>query len=541
MQNTLDLKSKNEKDVLRAGEILRKGGIVAIPTETVYGLAADATNEQAVENIFFAKGRPQDNPLIVHIAEKAELASLVAEVPPQAMLLAEKFWPGPLTMVMKKSGKIPEIVCAGLDTVGIRIPEHPAARAVIKAAGRPLAAPSANTSGRPSPTTAKHVRDDMEGKIDAILDGGPCDVGVESTVVDVTCDPPRVLRPGAITLAQLREVLGEVEIDKAVYSEVAAGEKVRAPGMKYRHYAPKAQVILFAGSPRATCKDILSHVQDGDGVLCFDEFKNDFFETPANVTSYGSYRDKQEQARGIFAGLRAFDKTDCVRIFAQAPRPFGEGYAVYNRISKAAGFNIVLAESAHVVGITGASGSGKSTIAQFLEKSGWSIISADHVYHQLLSTDNALRARIAEHFPKAATMRGIDRSILASEAFTNPNSLRLLNAITHPAVRTEISRRVKVLEQQKITKIAIDAPLLFESDIDADCEFVIAATAPRDVALARIMSRDEISAEQAKQRLESQPRDAFYRRFADVIIENDGTEAHLEELLMKQVKIFREN
>lgn len=539
MHNTLDLKSKNEKDILRAGDILKHGGLVAIPTETVYGLAADATNEEAVKQIFVAKGRPQDNPLIVHISEMSEIYALVKEVPQAAVLLAEHFWPGPLTIIMKKSDAIPAITSANLDSVGIRMPEHAAARAVIKASGVPLAAPSANTSGKPSPTTAQHVRDDMEGKIDAILDGGACDVGVESTVVDATCTPVRVLRPGAITVEQIAAVLGEATVDKAVFGEVSPGEIVRAPGMKYRHYAPKAEVLLFSGAPSKTNDAILDNLCEDDGVLCFDEYKNCYEDSGAIVHTYGSYRDKQAQGRLLFSSLRAFDKTDCKRILAQAPRPFGEGFAVANRINKAAGFHVKSVDTARVIGVTGASGSGKSTVAKCLTKMGWHIINADEVYHQLLTCDCALRKNLLQHFPDAWAANGIDRSVLAAVAFANANSLLTLNAITHPSVRAEILRRIKVLKTQKITKIVIDAPLLFESNLDMDCQFVIGVTVPRTEAICRIMKRDEITIEQAHMRLDSQPRDAFYRKYADIIIENAGTEAELQSTLENELEAIK--
>ena len=275
---TLLLKANEQEDVQRAGEILRRGGIVAIPTETVYGLAADATSGQAVSKIFEAKGRPQDNPLIVHIASLEDLPPLVEQVPPMAEKLAQSFWPGPLTMVFRKSPRVPQEITAGLETVAIRMPQHPAARDVIRAAGVPLAAPSANRSGKPSPTTAHHVMEDMKGRIEAVLDGGECSVGVESTVVDMTGDVPQILRPGAITQKQLKRVLGKnVEIDEAVFHEVAPGQPVRSPGMKYRHYAPKAPVLLFVGAPDVTARAIEQEMQPHDAVLCFDEY-HDFYD-----------------------------------------------------------------------------------------------------------------------------------------------------------------------------------------------------------------------------------------------------------------------
>ena len=242
---TIILSPQFDKSAVKtAANLLLQGEVVGMPTETVYGLAANALSGEAVEKIFRAKGRPQDNPLIVHIADFDQIYDLCPAVPPQAKALAEAFWPGPLTMIVPKGDCIPDEVSCGLETVGIRLPSHPLARDLIRTAGVPLAAPSANTSGRPSTTTAEHVLHDMDGKIAAILDGGPCGVGVESTVVTLALDKPRLLRPGGITLEQLRSVLGEVEVDRALYEKIGDDVKVSAPGMKYRHYAPKAPVTV---------------------------------------------------------------------------------------------------------------------------------------------------------------------------------------------------------------------------------------------------------------------------------------------------------
>ena len=238
--------------VEQAADILRCGGLLAIPTETVYGLGADGLNADAVRHIFEAKGRPQDNPLILHIPDASWLARYCKDVPETAYRLAGRFWPGPLTMILPKADCVPLVTTGGLDTVGMRCPDHAVTRAIIAAAGVPVAAPSANTSGRPSCTTAAHVREDMDGRIDGVVDGGPCRVGVESTIIDLTCTPPRLLRPGGLPLEELRAVLGEVAVDKAVTQQMAAGERPRAPGMKYRHYAPKAPVTVVTGSPRAS-------------------------------------------------------------------------------------------------------------------------------------------------------------------------------------------------------------------------------------------------------------------------------------------------
>ena len=257
------LKLTNSKqDIETAGKLLKDGELVAIPTETVYGLAADALNGEAVANIFKAKGRPMDNPLIVHIADLSQVDDLVAFVPPVLEDLAKAFWPGPLTVIMEKSDLIPDEVSAGLDTVAIRMPSHPVARAIIKAAGTPLAAPSANTSGMPSPTTAAHVLHDMDGKIAAVVDGGPCEVGVESTVLTLCTRVPRILRPGRVTPEDLFDVLGDVDVDDAVLGQLAEGAVAASPGMKYKHYSPKAEVYIVDGSAEGFAKYVNEKVAE---------------------------------------------------------------------------------------------------------------------------------------------------------------------------------------------------------------------------------------------------------------------------------------
>lgn len=337
---TIVLSPQQDKNAVQAAaDLILQGEVVGMPTETVYGLAANALSGEAVAKIFRAKGRPQDNPLIVHIADFDQIYDLCPSVPPQAKLLAEAFWPGPLTMIVPKGDCIPVEVSCGLDTVGIRLPSHPLARDLIRAAGVPLAAPSANTSGRPSTTTAEHVLRDMDGKIAAILDGGPCGVGVESTVVTLALDKPRLLRPGGITLEQLETVLGEVEVDRALYEKIGDEVKVSAPGMKYRHYAPKAPVTVVRGDPQRTAEYIAAHIDGPTGVLCFDEYKNNF--PTCTVECFGSQNDLAAQAREVFDRLRAFDDTDVQQIWAQCPSDEGLGLAVANRIKKAAGFHVI--------------------------------------------------------------------------------------------------------------------------------------------------------------------------------------------------------
>lgn len=328
-----------QADAALAAEILRQGGLVGIPTETVYGLGANGLDPEAVSHIFQAKGRPQDNPLILHIPEASWLERYCKEIPFTAYQLAQAYWPGPMTMILKRKDIVPDVVTAGMDTVGMRCPSHPLCREIIALAQVPVAAPSGNTSGRPSPTTAEHMLEDMNGKIDAIVDGGPCSVGVESTIIDLTCQPPRLLRPGGITLEQLESELGEVAVDPAVTRLMGAGEKPKAPGMKYRHYAPKAPVTVVAGEGAASAAYIAAHAAPGDGVICFDEYAGSFSQQV--VRTMGPARDKGEQARHIFDDLRAFDHTQVSAIWAQCPDSKGIGLAITNRLNKAAGFHIV--------------------------------------------------------------------------------------------------------------------------------------------------------------------------------------------------------
>lgn len=325
--------------IKRAAALLLAGEIVGMPTETVYGLAANALNETAVKKIFEAKGRPQDNPLIVHIADVSALAQVSADVPDAARRLAAAYWPGPLTMVLPRAAGIPDTVTAGLSTVGVRLPAHPLARALIRQAGVPIAAPSANRSGRPSTTTTAHVLADMDGRIPAILEGGPCQVGVESTIVSLTGEKPRLLRPGGISLEQLRAVLGEVEIDRALREQIGDDERVSAPGMKYRHYAPKAPVTVVCGDPELTAAYIQKHLTNETGVLCFTEFAY-LFEMH-EMRTMGTASDPITQARRIFDALRSFDETGVQEIYTQCPDDEGLGLAVANRLKKAAGFQVV--------------------------------------------------------------------------------------------------------------------------------------------------------------------------------------------------------
>ena len=339
---TIMLCAANEADIAYAAQLIRQGELVGIPTETVYGLAANGLSEAAVLKIFEAKGRPQDNPLILHIAKPSQLEDLCHDIPQSAWRLAERFWPGPLTMVLPVNPCVPKRTTANLDTVAVRCPKTEATRKLIELSGVPIAAPSANRSGKPSTTTARHVLKDMDGRIAAVLDGGACEVGVESTIVDLTGEKPRLLRPGGITPEELTEVLGELEIDKAVLAQISNDEIVRAPGMKYKHYAPQAQVIIVKGSSEAAARYIRSRLDGETSVMCFSE------ELPlfdgCKALAYGSEKDVKSLSAGLFAALRELDREDIKTIYARCPEGGGVAYAVGNRLKKAAGFCVVDAE-----------------------------------------------------------------------------------------------------------------------------------------------------------------------------------------------------
>ncbi len=331
----------DENGIKIAAQHLKEGELVAIPTETVYGLAADAMNEKAVAKIFVAKGRPQDNPLIVHIAKLEDVAKLAKSVPQKAKLLMDKFCPGPLTVILPKADNVPDIVTAGLQSVAIRMPSHPVARAIIEKSGCMLAAPSANLSGSPSPTSAEHVYNDLNGRIKYIVDGKECSVGLESTVVSVLDSKVRLLRPGAVTVEMLESVVGEIAVDEAVLAKLKDNEKVMSPGLKYKHYSPKCKVVVVHGDLEKFKQTVEQKAKEYDGgvfVMCFDG-EEDCFLLPC--VTYGAKDDDKEQAKRLFGALRKLDEEGAKVVFARAPKQDGVGLAVYNRLLRAAGFDVI--------------------------------------------------------------------------------------------------------------------------------------------------------------------------------------------------------
>ncbi|HIV51375.1 MAG TPA: threonylcarbamoyl-AMP synthase [Candidatus Faecalibacterium intestinipullorum] len=329
----------DEAGIARAAALLQQGEIVALPTETVYGIAADARNGAAVAKIFEAKGRPQDNPLIVHIAGVEMLPGLVSEFPERARLLAAAFWPGPLTIIMPRGPEVAAECCAGLDTVGIRMPSHPVVQRLIAASGIAFAAPSANLSGKPSPTNAQDVWNDMQGRLPLILDGGECQVGVESTVVSVVGEKPTLFRPGHITLEDLERALGEeVEVSGAILERLAEGEVARSPGMKYKHYAPKADITLLNGSFDQFKAYLEAHAAEHPACLCFTG-EGEKLGVP--YIEYGREGDGEDQAKHLFRCLRALDEQGDRVVYARCPQKDGLSMAVYNRLIRAAAFRVI--------------------------------------------------------------------------------------------------------------------------------------------------------------------------------------------------------
>ncbi|MBQ5995661.1 MAG: threonylcarbamoyl-AMP synthase [Clostridia bacterium] len=330
----LDYTTQKQEALGQAKSLILSGEVVAIPTETVYGIAANALDGEAVKKIYVAKGRPSDNPLIVHISELSQAQALVKEIPEKVKLMAERFWPGPLTMIMKKSSLVPDITSGGLDTVAVRMPKSQAARDIINACGVPLAAPSANLSGSPSPTNADYVFADMNGRIPLIIDAGPCEIGVESTVISFTGEKPRLLRPGGVTFEQITELIGETELDDAVLNKLVDGAVASSPGMKYKHYAPKASITVVKG----TLEEFVRFVQGRDCfVLCFEGEEKHF----KNAVSYGRADNALSQANRLFNALRELDEKGADTVYARCPETSGIGLAVYNRLIRSAGFNII--------------------------------------------------------------------------------------------------------------------------------------------------------------------------------------------------------
>ena len=534
LRDTKGPQKEIEDKIAAAAKILREGGLVGIPTETVYGLGANALDGAAVRRIFEAKGRPQDNPLIIHVTGAQWLPRYCADVPPLAYVLARKFWPGPLTMILKRQPIIPDETTAGLDTVGVRCPSHPVTLAIIREAGVPIAAPSANLSGRPSCTTAQDVLEDMDGRISGVVDGGPCAVGVESTILDLTCDPPRLLRPGGLPLEDLERLIGRIAVDKAVNGALAEGEKPKAPGMKYRHYAPKAPVTVVTGAPEKSAREILRRIGPTSGIICFDEFA-DLFQGH-EVHTLGPAGDKLAQAQRVFDALRTFDASPVTEIYAQCPDNRGLGLAIGNRLKKAAGFHVVEADGERVViGLTGGTGAGKTSALRAIQSLGGEVLDCDALYHEMLETSDALRDEIGVSFPGAFDAQGrLDRKKLGQEVFSHKDRMEQLNGIIYRHLGPEVRRRLAASDSRIF---AIDAINLLESGLDQICDRTVAVTSPLELRVRRIMARDGISEQYARLRISAQQPDEYYRGKCGCELNNDADTA--EEFEAEARDFFR--
>ncbi len=532
---TLLLKD-SQPHLLQAAKIIKNGGIVAVPTETVYGLAADALNGKAVAKIFAAKGRPMDNPLIVHVSniEMIENFGLYREFTAKARLLAEKFWPGPLTIILPKGSVIPDEVSAGLDTVAVRCPSHPVARELIQLSHTPLAAPSANLSGKPSPTKFQHCVNDLMGRADAIIDGGESSVGVESTVITLAENPPRLLRPGGITVEQIEEVIGKIEIDSAVLNRLEDGRKAASPGMKYKHYAPKAQVYLVKG--KGFVPFVNKVIDSTSAAICFDENRDSI---KGKTYSIGKENDYSLHAHRIFDVLREIDRDNTIKkVFAPLPKKTGISLAVYNRLIRAAAFRIINAD-AFVLGLTGPTGSGKTTVALTFAQMGYHIVDTDKIAKKIMEKGGEALPLTAKEFGKDIIKEDgtLDRKLLAQRAFKDRESTQRLNKITHPLIYEKSLLEIQEYSEKGYDKFILDAPVLFESNGERFCTKTLAVTAPKEIRINRIMSRDGITREDALLRMNAQHTDDFYTSHADFTLINDGEK---EDLQAKTIRLIEE-
>ena len=499
-----------------AVELLKNNQVVGMPTETVYGLAGNAYSEEAVKRIFEAKGRPQDNPLIVHISEFSEIYDLVSEVPEIAKKLAEKFWPGPLTMILPKSEKVPLCVTAGLPSVAVRCPSHPVARNLIKYSGLPIAAPSANISGKPSPTNAEHVFSDLNGKIPLVIDGGESEEGVESTVISLCGETPKLLRPGNVTLTELESVCGKVLVDDAVLNPLKDGEKVSSPGMKYKHYSPNAVVTILKGDYKSFCDYVNKNKTSDTYAMVFDgEGEN----LDVKFITYGNKNDYRSLSNHLFDCLRELDSLGAKECFVRCPDETTDDLAVLNRLLRAAAFKVIDLNKV-LLGLTGKTGAGKSTVSRYLKDKGAYIIDGDIVAREILVDNPILLDTLAKNFGEDILENGaLNRKKLAEKAFATPEKTALLNSIMHPAINDKIQSEAN--EAFKTHDVVIvDAAAIIESGYADTCDKLIVVTAPEEIRKERIMKRDGISEKDALIRINGQKNDEFYEEKADYIIKN---------------------
>ena len=509
----------DNEGLARAAAIVRSGGLVAFPTETVYGLGGSALDPDSAKKIYAAKGRPSDNPLIIHLcdAHEAEIYAYTNEI---YYKITGKFSPGPITVILQKKDCVPREVTGGLDTVAVRIPSHPTARQFIRLCGVAVAAPSANLSGSPSPTCAEHVKADLDGRIDMIIDGGQCDIGLESTIVKIKDDCAVILRPGAVTEEMLSSVV-KVSRDKTLLEKPSPDLRPEAPGMKYRHYAPSAEVCLVRGGEEDVRNYMKARLEEDEtvGIVCTE---SDGDEIKGKNVKYLP-DDAEGQARELFDTLRSFNETDAKRVYSITPSRTGIGFALYNRLIKAAGFRFVGATvPIPVLGLTGQSGAGKSLAAEAFSARGAYVADCDKTYRDLLYKNSPLIKEIKKAFPSVIKRGLLDRTALSAIVFSDKEKLALLNRITHRAILEDVRAQLKRAYKDGYKFAVVDASQLFEAGFDRECTAVIGVCADEDVRIKRIIQRDGISGEKARARLSSQHNEDFFRVYCDRIIENNG-------------------
>ena len=542
-----------QQNLRRAADCIRAGGLVVFPTETVYGLGGNALDGEAAKKIYAAKGRPSDNPLIIHIAD-VDWAEEYCHTTELFYRFATTFWPGPLTMILPKRDCIPDSVTGGMDTVAVRLPADPIANALIRLAGVPIAAPSANLSGHPSPTTKEHVIGDLDGRVDMILAGEPAEIGLESTVIKLEGDDVIVLRPGGVTYEDLCALLGNdhVKIDRIVTEKVTGDFKPLSPGMKYRHYAPNASVVLLHGTEELITGFLQLHRADPDvGFLVYEE---EYDTLPAARTKHmGQRNDPAMQAHRLFSCLRDFDDIPRIKtVFARIPSREGIGLAVYNRLAKAAGFTVLDLSDGDavneiptftVLGLTGGTGAGKGAVSAVLSENGIPTLDTDRVSRLVCEAGQPCLAALAERFGSDILLPDgtLDRAGLAALVFGEPDAdkkaekLSALNRITHHYILEYARDWLCEQKAAGFTAACIDAPQLFESGFDTECSYIIGVTAECETRIARIIARDGITREKALQRIASQHDDVFFAAHCDLIIENNGDPDALKQSVQKLI------
>lgn len=485
-------------------ELLTKGEVVALPTETVYGLCANALDEKAVVKIFEAKNRPCDNPLIIHIANKDDIFNLVTALPNNAKKCIDAFWPGPFTVILNKKDVVPSVTSGGLNTVAVRMPQNEVIAKVIKESGLYLAAPSANLSGKPSPTKAEHVIEDMNGKISAIVDGGECMVGLESTVVSFVGEHPRLLRPGFITAEQIKEICPDLIIDEGVTKSIG-DKKVLSPGMKYKHYAPKCNLTLIDADSNLFCE--FANKLNIPAVC----FENDKKNLTHDFISLG-----QNPEKNLFAVLRELDEKGYEKAIIHAPKKAGIGLALYNRMVRSCGFKEI--SLPFIVGLTGPSGTGKSTLTKKAEEMGFFTIDCDKVAHEVVPT---LKEQLVKAFGDDIFEGDIlDRKKLAQKAFANESETQKLNDITLPAIVLKIK---EIIANCGNPLVLLDGATIIESGINHECSIVISLLCNEDQRIKRFKKRDNLTNEQAILRAGARKLTEFYAQNSNYMLFNNDS------------------